>query len=105
MDDTTSPEVNSDVSCNQPGRQYLIAWQTRYVNLHYGVWARLAYPNESMDPAFGLAQSGASTDREYPSVAGGHANYLVAWEHGRRAQVTRISTDAWSHPTGCSCRW
>ncbi len=83
VDDTTSPEVNPDVSCNQPGRQYLIAWQTRYVNLHYGVWARLAYPNESMDPAFGLVQSGASTDREYPSVAGGHANYLVAWEHGR----------------------
>jgi hypothetical protein len=75
--------VNPDVGCNQPGRQYLIAWQTRYTNLHYGVWARLAYPGESMDPAFGLVQSGTTSDREYPSVAGGRTNYLVAWEHWR----------------------
>lgn len=83
VDDTTSPEMNAVVSCNQGGRQFLIAWQTRYVNLHYGIWARLAYPDESMDPAFGLVHPGPSTDRAYPAVGGGASLYLVAWEHGR----------------------
>ena len=83
VDDTTSPEMNAAVTCNQGGRQYLIAWQTRYTNLHYGIWARLAQPNGSMKPAFGLVQPGTSTDRAYPAVGGGGSQYLVAWEHKR----------------------
>jgi hypothetical protein len=83
VDDTTSPEIHADVACINGGRQYFIAWQTRYVTGYYGVWARLAFPDESFQDSFGLVQPGASADRTYPSIAGGNSNYLVAWEHER----------------------
>lgn len=83
IDATTAPEVEVDVSCNQGGRQYLLAWQTMYAGGYYGVWGRLAYPNETMDPSFGIVGPGASADRTQPAIAGGYTNYLVAWEHDR----------------------
>jgi len=83
VDGTTAPEAEVDVSCNQGGRQYLLAWQTMYAGGYYGVWGQLAYPNETMDPSFGFVQPGASADRMNPVVAGGYTNYLVAWEHER----------------------
>ena len=33
--------------------------------------------------AFAIVAPGASADRTNPVVAGGHTNYLVAWEHER----------------------
>ncbi len=87
--DTTSPELNPAVACSQRGRLYLIAWQVRYTNLHYGIWARLAYPGESMDPGFELVQPGTSTDREFPAVGAGGYQYLVAWEHGREGTLSK----------------
>ena len=83
VDDTTAAEINADVACSKGGRQYLIAWQTMYAGGYYGVWARLASPDESFQTEFGLVQPGASADRTYPAVAGGISNYLVAWEHER----------------------
>lgn len=83
VDDTTAPEKESDVACNQGGNQFLITWQTMYSDGYYGVWARLAYPNETMDTQFGLVASGNYADRTYPVAAGGKVNYLVAWEHMR----------------------
>jgi hypothetical protein len=84
IDDTTSPELNVDVDCNLAGDRYLLAWQTRYANpQHYGIWARTAWPNESLPPQFAVKLPGTATDREYPAVAGGRTGYLVAWEHQR----------------------
>ena len=81
IDDTTSPELNVDISCNASGRQYLLAWQTRYVNLKYGIWARIAFPNEMLEPQFPVVHSNSTQNREYPAIGGGWSSYLVAWEH------------------------
>jgi hypothetical protein len=83
IDDTTSPEQEPDVACNLAGQQYLVAWQTRYTNIKYGIWGRLVHPDETMDASFGIVSPGSVTDRTNPVVAGGYANYLVAWEHQR----------------------
>jgi hypothetical protein len=83
VDDTTAPEKESAVTCNQGGRQYLITWQTMYSDGYYGIWSRLAFPDETMGDQFGLVASGNSADRTYPAVAGGKANYLIAWQHQR----------------------
>jgi len=83
IDDSTSPEREADVACNQAGNQYLVAWQTRYTNLKYGIWGRLVHPNETMDAGFGIVAPGSVTDRTQPAIAGGYTNYLVAWEHQR----------------------
>jgi hypothetical protein len=83
VDDTTAPEKQANVTCNDGGRQYLITWQTMYSDGYYGIWSRLAFPNESMGDSFGLVQSGNLADRTYPAAAGGKTNYLVVWEHQR----------------------
>lgn len=83
IDDTSSPEREADLACNEAGTQYLIAWQTRYTNVKYGVWARLVQPDETMGSQFAIVQPGVDSDRTNPIVAGGHSNYLVAWEHQR----------------------
>jgi hypothetical protein len=90
IDDTTSPELNVDVDCNLAGNRYLLAWQTRYANpIEYGIWARTAWPNGSLDPPFGVRPPGPTTDREYPAVTGGRTGFLVAWEHQRDAGGNR----------------
>jgi len=83
MDDTTSPEMEVDVSCNLGGDRYLLAWQTRYTSLRCGIWARIANPSETLPPQFVVIHPGAAASREYPAVAGGRSSYLVAWEHMR----------------------
>lgn len=83
IDDTTSPEQEADVACNFSGTQYMVTWQTRYTNLKYGVWGRLVETDETMYPQFGIIPPGSATDRTNPVTAGGHTNYLTAWEHQR----------------------
>jgi len=83
IDDTTSPELNVDVSCDEAGQRYLLVWQTRYTNLKYGIWGRRALSNETFYEQFGIVQPGPAQSREYPAVAGGNAGSLVAWEHER----------------------
>lgn len=83
IDDTTSPEESPDVACSHAGTQYLVAWQTRYTNLHFGIWGRIVHPNGSLDTSFGLVQPGPQADRTNPVVAGGQPTFLVAWEHQR----------------------
>ncbi len=83
IDDTTSAEVNADVACDQDGSQYMITWQTRYTNLFYGIWGRSVRPNANMSMSFAIRHPGGSANRLAPAIAGGHANYLVAWEHER----------------------
>jgi hypothetical protein len=83
VDDTTAPEKEPDVACSQGGQRYFIAWQTMYTDGYYGVWGRVAYPDESMDDQFGLVASGNAADRTFPAVAGGTVSYLTAWEHER----------------------
>jgi hypothetical protein len=89
IDDTTSPDLNADVDCNLTGDRYLLAWQTRYTNLRYGIWARTAWPNGSLGPLFEVRPPGSSTDREYPAVGGGRTSSLVAWEHQRDGDGNR----------------
>jgi len=81
--DTTSPDVDVDIACNAGGDGYLLAWQSRYVGGEYSVWARLAFPNWSLDPDFEVVGPRQDADREFPGVAGGISNFLVAWEHDR----------------------
>jgi len=89
VDDSTSPELNVDVGCNLAGKGYLLAWQTRYTNLKYGIWARIAWPNESWAPQFEVVPPGAAAHREYPAIANGRTGALVAWEHQRNSGGNR----------------
>jgi hypothetical protein len=83
IDNTTLPEIQPSVACNNGGNQFLVAYQQRWTNLKYGITARQVFPDWSMKSAFVVVPPGASTDRTYPAVAGGKGNYLVAWEHQR----------------------
>ncbi len=83
IDDTTSPQREADVACNQAGNQYLIAWQTMYTSAKYGIMGRLVQPDETMDTSFVIVDASWTADRTAPVVAGGYTNYLVAWEHDR----------------------
>lgn len=81
VDDTTAPEMEVDVSCDVGGWQYFLAWQTMYSSALYGVWGRVAYPDETMEPQFGIVQPGPSHHRWLPAVGGGRATFMTAWEH------------------------
>jgi hypothetical protein len=83
VNDTTGPEREPDMACNQAGNQYLLAWQTEYVGGHYGIMARRVYPNETMDTSFVIVDATWTAGRTSPAVDGGNTNYLVAWEHER----------------------
>lgn len=83
VDGTTAPEKAVNIRCDLSGQQYLVAWQTMYATGYYGVWARLAKPDETFEPSFGLVQPGTTADRTEPAIAGGRVNYLVVWEHER----------------------
>jgi hypothetical protein len=83
IDDTTSPEINADVACDQDGAGYFVTWQTRYTNGHYGVWGRVVHPNAHFGPQFPIQHPGSIEDRSRPAIAGGAVNFLVVWEHDR----------------------
>ncbi len=87
--DTTLPQTQVDVAADASGQRYLLAWQDQYTNLKYGVWARGAYPDESMPPDFEVIPPDSGADREFPAIAGGRTSYLVAWEHQRSAGGNR----------------
>ena len=85
--ETSVAEVEPDIACNLNGRQYLVVWQQQYSSAvgPYGVWGRLVYPDGSMGAPFGIIAPTGGITAEFtnPAVAGGHTNYLVAWEHDR----------------------
>lgn len=83
IDDTTSPERNAAIACDFQGKEYLLAWQSRYVEMVYGIWARKAYPNEMLGAAFEMMAPRTLADRQYPAVGGGKGGFLTAWEHDR----------------------
>lgn len=87
--DTTSPDIQVAVSCSASGQQYLLAWQTRYTNLKYGIWARLAYPNQTLSASFEVVSAGPAQDRARPAVVGGRTSYLAVWEHQRNGGANR----------------
>ena len=83
IDDTTLPEENVAIACTIGGDAYLLTWQARYTNLHYGIAARLAHTDTQLERAFNLAAPLGNQDRTSPAVAAGRGSYLVAWEHTR----------------------
>jgi hypothetical protein len=84
IDDTTSPEIESDVACNRTGNQYLVVFQQRYTNVKYGITGHLLNSDHSMEPPIVIVAPFGDVDRTNPAVAGGYGNdYLVAWEHQR----------------------
>ena len=83
VDQTTSPEEEVDVSCDLSGYRYFLTWQSRYVNLKYGIIGRLAYPAEFMGAAAEIKLPSQLSSRKHPAVAGGSTNYLIAWESER----------------------
>jgi len=40
-------------------------------------------PDETIEEQFGIVSPGSTANRTNPIAAGGHTNYLVAWEHQR----------------------
>lgn len=85
MDDFSDIQTQVDVSCNAIGNKYLLAWQYQYVNNEYGIWGRIAYPNEEMSNKFEIVTPGWIDGRQYAAIGGGKSTYLVAWEHERFA--------------------
>lgn len=81
--DTTLPQKEVDVECDFAGQKYLLAWQDKYVGGEYGIWARIAYANETMQPDFELVGPRSAADRQFPAVGGGKTTFLTAWEHDR----------------------
>ena len=81
--DTTSPQLYADVACNAGGEKYLLIWQDKYVGGEYGIWARLAYPDETLEPEFEVVGPRSAADRQFPAVAGGYSTFMTAWEHDR----------------------
>jgi hypothetical protein len=83
IDNTTAPEIESDVSCNRTGNQFLVVYQQMWATAKYGITARHVYPNLGMEPAFVVVPPSSVADRTQPVVVGGSTNFLVAWEHER----------------------
>lgn len=83
IDDTTGPEREPSVSCNNAGMQYLVAWQTEYTNLKYGVWARFVQPDGKMGDQFAVQHPGNQSHRTRPAVAGGKTSFMAVWEQER----------------------
>jgi hypothetical protein len=81
-------EQEADVTCNQTGKQYLSAWKNWYATGDYGIWSRLANPDETLETSFSSVDPVDSGDRTHPAVAGGRSNYLVVWEHERGGTST-----------------
>lgn len=87
--DTTSLQFLPDIACDAFGKRYLLLWSDQYTSGNYGIWARFAYPNATLDPEFGVIVPGAQADRLFPAVAGGKANFMTAWEHERNGGTNR----------------
>ena len=83
MDDFSDMQIQVDVSCNYIGNKYQLAWEYQYVNNEYGVWGRIAYPNEEMSNKFEISPPGWIDGRHQPAIGGGRSTYLVAWEQER----------------------
>ncbi|RLC75631.1 MAG: hypothetical protein DRI81_11655 [Chloroflexi bacterium] len=85
--DTPIHEQNPDVACNSTtsGSMFLVTYEEQYSNITgpYGIWGRFVYQDYSMSSVFGIIDGTGSLDRTQPVVAGGGANYMVAWEHDR----------------------
>ena len=80
---TTLPNTDADVACDQGGSQYMVTWQDQYTNHRFGILGRSVRPNANMSDPFVIRHAGGAADRTRPAIAGGAANYLVAWEHER----------------------
>lgn len=80
---TISPQIHADISCDAYGTKYLLTWSEKYASGASGIWARFAYPVETLDPAFEVVAPGPLTDRLHPTVIGGKRYFLTAWEHYR----------------------
>lgn len=85
IDDTTSSEQEADVTCNDAGTQYLVAWQTVYTNSCWGIWGRLVNPQGPLDgtleQSFSIVEPYSNKDRTNVALAGGKITYLAVWEH------------------------
>jgi len=85
---TSVGDLNPRVACNNAGNIYSIVWQAQYSNVFgpYGIWGKNVYPNKRPGPQFVV--SGATTldsvGRTMPAIAGGHTNFLAAWEAERK---------------------
>jgi hypothetical protein len=94
IDDTTGQEREAAVTCNDAGNQYLVAWQTEYTILKYGIWARFVNPDGKMAPAladsFAVQEPFNQEHRTRPAVAGGKTSYLAVWEHERGSTLWDI---------------
>ncbi len=92
--DTPIHEQNPDVACNSTtsGSMFLVTYEEQYSNITgpYGIWGRFVYQDYSMSSVFGIIDGTGSLDRTEPAVAGGGANYMVAWEHDRDASYQDI---------------
>ncbi len=84
---TAVDENYPDVTCNVQGRQYMVTWQQQYSNTTgpYGIWGRRLLPDKTLYPPFTISApiAGRSMDRTDPAIVGGHANFMVVWEHDR----------------------
>lgn len=83
VSDTTSPQLYPDISCDALGKKYLVAWQDKYVGGEFGIWARVAFPNQILDAEFEVMGPRSQADRQFPAVGGGKINFLTAWMHDR----------------------
>ncbi len=83
IDDTTALEEAVELSCDATGQEYFLAWQTLYAAIQpaFGIWGRVAHPDEVLDPSFAIVQPGLNFGRTEPAVGGGETKFLIAWEH------------------------
>ena len=81
VNDGLEDDNRVDVRCNFLGNKYLLAWEHQITANIAGIWARIAFPDETMPPAFEVIPAGWDENRLSPAIGGGRSSYLVTWAH------------------------
>jgi hypothetical protein len=81
----------ADVACDVSDRLYMLAWRESDAvpNPNAGISGRLVSPDGTLHQGFQIVAPGPPQGHDAPAVEGGHANYLVAWEHVRSGTAFR----------------
>jgi hypothetical protein len=83
ISNTTSPERAPDIAAYPEGNEYLVSYEARYTNLHYGVLAKTLDTVNFMGPEIAVILPVSELDRTASAIAAFDKGWMVVWEHER----------------------